>query len=113
MSDVFISYSRLDQAFVRQLFDALTANRKGIWVDWEDIPPTADWWVEICKGIEEADNFFFITSPNSLRSPICHLELNHAIQENKRIVPVVIAPPDEKMAFGELAARDMDDNTLA
>jgi len=34
MPDVFISYSRRDQPFVRRL-------------DWEDIPPTAKWWSEI------------------------------------------------------------------
>src|SRR5687767_1672596 len=113
MADVFISYSRKDQAFVRRLFQALTEDRRGVWVDWEGIPVTADWWQEIRTGIEAADNFLFITSSNSLESPICHLELAHASQCNKRIIPVIIADPDEKAAFGALAARELDDYTLA
>jgi hypothetical protein len=113
MADVFISYSRKDQAFVRRLFQALTEDRRGVWVDWEGIAVTADWWQEIRAGIEAADNFLFITSPNSLESPICHLELAHASQCNKRIIPIIIADPDEKAAFGALAARELDDNTLA
>jgi hypothetical protein len=52
MADVFISYSRKDQAFVRRLFQALTEDRRGVWVDWEGIPVTADWWQEIRTGIE-------------------------------------------------------------
>jgi hypothetical protein len=40
-SDVFISYAREDQDFVRRLTDALTERGKKAWVDWADIPPTA------------------------------------------------------------------------
>ena len=35
MADVFISYSRRDQAFVRRLHDALVAAGRETWVDWE------------------------------------------------------------------------------
>jgi hypothetical protein len=105
MADVFISYTRKDQAFVRHLYQALTGDRRGVWVDWEGIPVTADWWQEIRSGIEAADNFLFIISPNSPEFPICHLALAHASQCNKRIIPVIIADPDEKVAFGALAAR--------
>jgi TIR domain-containing protein len=38
--DVFVSYSRADEAFVRRLDAALRARGKDVWVDWEDIPPT-------------------------------------------------------------------------
>ncbi|KAB2902261.1 MAG: TIR domain-containing protein [Anaerolineae bacterium] len=37
MSDVFISYSRTDRAFVHKLFDALEAKGYDAWIDWEDI----------------------------------------------------------------------------
>ena len=60
MPDVFISYSRKDKVFVRHLHDALTANERDIWIDWEDIPLSADWWAEIRTGIEGSNIFVFI-----------------------------------------------------
>ena len=65
MSDVFISYYGPDIDFVRHLFDQLTARAREPWADWQDIPPTADWLAEIYGGIEAADSFLFIISPDS------------------------------------------------
>ena len=62
MSDVFISYSRKDSDFVRQLHNALAVLDRDVWVDWEDIPLTADWWREICTGI---------ANPPAARSHAC------------------------------------------
>ena len=89
MSDVFISYSRRDIDFVRHLFDHLTARDREAWADWQDIPPTADWLAEIYRGIEAADSFLFIISPDSVASEICTLEIEHAVKHNKRLIPVV------------------------
>jgi WD40 repeat protein len=89
MSDVFISYSRKDQDFVRRLFDALAAQGRESWVDWEGIPPTADWLAEIYAAIEAADTFIFVVSPDSVESRVCHLEVAHAIAHHKRLVPVI------------------------
>ena len=33
MADIFISYARKDEAFVRRLFDALEAEDRAVWVD--------------------------------------------------------------------------------
>ncbi|ESA34684.1 wd40 repeat-containing protein [Leptolyngbya sp. Heron Island J] len=60
MPDVFISYSRKDKAFVQVLHQALLESHYDSWVDWEDIPLTADWWEEIKAGIESADTFIFV-----------------------------------------------------
>ena len=59
MNEVFISYSRKDESFVRKLDAALRAHGRDPWIDWEDIPLTADWWSEIQAGIEGADSFVF------------------------------------------------------
>ena len=89
MSDVFISYSRRDIEFVRHLFDQLQAHDRQPWADWQDIPPTADWLAEIYRGIEAANTFLFVISPESVKSEICTLEIEHAVLHNKRLVPVV------------------------
>ena len=89
MSDVFISYSRKDIDFVQRVFDVLTARDRDPWADWQDIPPTADWLDEIYQGIEAADSFLFVISPDSVISEICTLEIEHVIKHNKCLVPVV------------------------
>ncbi len=89
MTDVFISYSRKDKDFVHQLHEALVAQQRNIWVDWEDIPATADWWKEVTTGIEQADAFVFVISPDSIRSQVCRNEIEHAIANNKRFVPLL------------------------
>ncbi len=89
MSDVFISYSRKDSEFTRILHARLTEDGRYVWIDWEDIPATADWWQEIRTAIEESDVFAFVISPNSVRSDICRDEIQHAIDNNKRFIPLL------------------------
>jgi len=113
MPDVFISYSRKNADFVRRLHDALGRANRDVWVDWEDIPLTADWWQEICAGIESADTFVLVVTPESLASPICTLELTHAAEHHKRLIPIIRADVDEKAAFASLAAHVPDDSLRA
>ncbi len=90
MPDAFISYSRKNIAFARLLMDALEKNDIQIWIDWQDIPPSADWLAEVYEAIESSDNFIFIISENSVVSEICDLEIKHAIENNKRLIPIVV-----------------------
>lgn len=89
MSDVFISYSRKDNEFVRKLYQAFKDRGKEVWVDFEDIPLTADWWQEIQAGIDAAETFIFVLTPDSVRSDICRQEIDHAVSTNKRLVPIL------------------------
>jgi WD40 repeat protein len=89
MTDVFISYSRKDKEFVSKLYSILVGLGKDVWVDWEDIPPTADWWKEIQHGIEAANTFVFVLSPDSVASLVCGDEVRHAVEHSKRLVPIV------------------------
>jgi len=89
MTDVFISYSRKDKEFVKTLHQALTESQYNTWVDWEDIPLTADWWEEIKAGIESANTFLFVISPDSISSKVCAQEIEHAVANNKRLLPIV------------------------
>lgn len=89
MVDIFISYSRKDTNFTRRLHEALTGAGRDTWVDWEDIPLTAEWWLEIQRGIDTADTFLFVISPDSVRSEVCRREVDYADSSSKRIVPVL------------------------
>ena len=95
MSDVFISYARKDLDFVKGLHASLEARGKSAWVDWEGIPPSAEWLDEIKGAIEEAEAFVFVISPYSCSSEICALELRHAREQGKRLIPVLRAEVSE------------------
>lgn len=96
MPDIFISYSRRDKEFIQKLDQAFKSLQKDVWVDWEDIPPTADWWQEIKDGIDESDNFVFVISPDSVSSEVCGRELNYALENGKRLVPVLFREIKDK-----------------
>jgi len=99
-SDVFISYSRKDKAFAQSLVKRLKEAEREVWVDWEDIPLTANWWKEIQAGIEGANSFVFIITPSSVQSAVCRDEIDYALQSGKRLIPIlhkdVFDPKDKK-----------------
>jgi len=103
MTDVFVSYSRKDIAFARLLHQALAENELETWIDWQDIPPSADWLAEVYEAIEGADAFVFVISETSLGSEICGLEIAHATKHNKRLIPIVIKDVEAEQVPKELA----------
>src|SRR5512139_4112476 len=90
MASLFISYSRKDINFARKLTDAFKGQNLDFWIDWEGIPPTVDWWKEIQQGIEQADIFLFLISPDSVKSKVCAQEIDHAVKNGKRLIPIVV-----------------------
>jgi len=89
---IFVSYSRKDSAPARKLINAFAEMGYDVWVDWEDIPPAARWMDKIEEGIEKSDAFIFLISPDSIKSEVCNVELDHAADPkyNKRIIPIVL-----------------------
>jgi hypothetical protein len=74
-----------------------------------------DWWREIEKGIEEADIFLFLLSPDSIQSDVCKKEIGHAVKNGKRLIPVVIRDvqagevPSELRPLNWIFLREIDD----
>jgi len=89
--DAFVSYARrpTDQVFVDELCRELELRGKRVWVDRADIPPGADWLARITRGIEGASSLLFVLSPDSAASSVCRQELEIALQQNKRIIPIL------------------------
>jgi WD40 repeat protein len=112
--DVFISYARTDEAFLRQLAKALEERGKDVWVDWDDIPRTADWRARIFRGIEASQTFVAVLTPDLVGSEICREELAHATGLNKRIIPLLrrevdrAATPDALLIPNWIFFRDGD-----
>ena len=90
MADIFISYSRKDIGFARLLFETLQRDNVDAWIDWNRIPIGEDWWKEICEAIQGANVFMFIISQHSIGSQVCKEEIAHALQNNKRIIPIIL-----------------------
>ncbi|NJN21524.1 MAG: toll/interleukin-1 receptor domain-containing protein [Leptolyngbya sp. RL_3_1] len=88
-NDVFISYSRKDKAFVETLDQTFREFHRDPWIDWDDIQKGEDWWQSICRGIEAADTFIFVITPDSVASEVCRREIDHAVQCHKRCLPIV------------------------
>ena len=90
MAKLFVSYSRRDSVAARKLIESFRSIEQEVWVDWESIPPAVDWLEQIFRGIEEADAFIFMISPDSIASEVCKVEIHWAAQNNKRIIPIVL-----------------------
>ena len=108
MADIFVSYSRKDNDFVKDLHRALTASQYDTWVDWEDIPATAAWWKMIEAGIEAAHTCMFVISPDSVASEICKQEIDHAARHQKRLIPIVRRNVDAAKVHPALAEAELD-----
>ncbi len=106
MSHVFVSYSRKDRDAIAAIVSALRAADQEVWVDLEDIAPSAVWMEEIKTAITNADSVIFVISPDSVTSQVCGLELKHAVDLSKRVVPVVIR--DTPVAAVPAPLRDID-----
>ncbi len=106
MADVFISYSRRDEEFVQRLRNALGESGKDVWVDREDIGPAVEWRREIELGIEGADIFAFVITPEALGSEPCRREREYALAKKKRIVPLLRREPDGLPVPEDLASRN-------
>lgn len=88
-TEVFISYSRADGDYARKLNDELQENGKTTWFDQESIASGADFQQEIYNGIEACENFVFIISPDSVKSPYCDDEVKFAAKLGKRIITIL------------------------
>jgi WD40 repeat protein len=106
MADVFISYAREDQAFVRTQASALIASGRQVWVDFEGIPPTADWMREIRRAVEAACVFVSVISEHWLASEVCRVEAEYARQMRKRMVEVTPATADPSSVISSELTRD-------
>ena len=98
MADVFVSYSRRDEEFVRRLVESISARGKDVWLDTEGIPDGEVFPEAIKRAIEQSDTFLFVITSNAVRSAYCENEVEYAREMQKRILPVSREPvPDAEL----------------
>ena len=85
----FISYARGDRAFALRLTGDLRKEGAETWRDENDIQSAEKWDQSIVKGIGSCPEFLIILSRRSVDSEFVLKELDCAIEQNKRIVPVL------------------------
>jgi WD40 repeat protein len=101
VADVFVSYSRRDGEFVRRLAEALTERGKDVWVDVDGVRDAEVFPAALRTAVEQSDGFVFVISPDSVASNYCEQEVEHALELNKRIVPLLLSTvPDEAVPEG-------------
>ncbi len=101
MADVFVSYSRSDSELVNRLVERLRERGKDVWVDVEGIRDAEVFPAALRRAVEGSDGFVFVISPDSVASPFCEQEVDHAVELNKRVVPLAYrSVPDERIPEG-------------
>ncbi len=88
MPDLMISYSRIDQIFVKRLAAQLQQHGLEVWVDYHRIDYGTEWRNVIENGIKSSNALIVVLSPDWHRSKICNEELRIALGAGKRIFPV-------------------------
>lgn len=86
---VFVSYSRADENFVKELVSGLELVGIDVAIDTRDIAEGEDWRARLGAMIESADTVAFVLSKNSVSSEMCNWEVETAVSKGKRLVPIL------------------------
>ena len=85
----FFSYARGDSEFALKLAKDLRDAGARLWVDQLDIPAGHAWDKSIEDALKLCEEFLLVLSPSAVESRNVLDEINYAIEEGKRIVPVI------------------------
>jgi formylglycine-generating enzyme required for sulfatase activity len=89
MADIFISYSRKDQAYVRELTSFLENEGLSVWVD-DRINHGDRWWRTIVANIRECAAMVVVMTPESEKTDWVEKEYLFAKKENKPLFPLLL-----------------------
>src|SRR5580700_3581981 len=87
---VFISYSRRDSSdFADELVAGLELAGFAPFLDRHDIAAGEEWEARLGGLIQQADTVVFVVSPEAVRSDRCAWEVDRALAQSKRLLPVI------------------------
>ncbi len=92
MARIFISYSRTDEVFARQLATSLSQLGANVWIDIEDIPSGMKWSRAIQEGLDVSDVLLVVISPDSMNSHNVEDEWQYYLDQKKSIIPLLLTP---------------------
>jgi tetratricopeptide (TPR) repeat protein len=86
---VFFSYARADREFVLKLANDLRSAGVSLWIDQLDIPPGDRWDSAVEKALKASLCLVVVLSPASVASQNVLDEVAFALENNKKVVPVL------------------------
>jgi hypothetical protein len=90
MPKTFFSYSRSDADFTRKLATDLRTAGADLWIDQLDIQPGVRWDDAIESALRESETLLVILSPKAVASQNIMDEVSYALENNKKVIPVVM-----------------------
>jgi hypothetical protein len=85
----FVSYSRVDLAFVRHLVQDLKVAGVSVWLDKVDIRPGKEWDRAIEEALLGSPRMLLVLSPTSASSNNVLDEITLALRTHKTIIPIL------------------------
>lgn len=101
-TDIFISYDQYHRDEMLHIRQVLTEHDFTTWIDYVGIKMGRNFEDAINEGIEKANNFLFLITPQSVVSEYCLKELEYALSLNKRIFTLLIKTVDDKEIPAEI-----------
>src|ERR1700744_4112568 len=103
---VFISYSRRDSSeFAEELLAGLELAGFAPFLDRHDIAAREVWETRLGPRIRQADTIVYVVSPESVKSPRWAWEVDKALAETKRVLPVIFKSVPDADIPAELQRR--------
>lgn len=90
MANIFISYSRKDEKFARQLAKSLSDLGADVWIDVDDIPAGMKWSTAIQQGLDVCDAGIVIITPTSMASHNVEDEWQYILDNKKPLIPILL-----------------------
>lgn len=100
---VFLSYSREDRVFARQIFLALQDMGFAPLMDVQAINPGEPWQERLTNLIDQCDTVVFVLTDRYLSSEACGWEIAESKRLDKRMIPVLPAPLADRPVPEELS----------
>lgn len=88
MSHVFISYSKQNKDYARQLVSKLRDEGFDVWIDDRELRASVDWWQSIVLALRACGAFIVIMTPESDNSDWVQREITLALKYDKPIFPL-------------------------
>lgn len=86
----FISYSRHDLPFVRDLLRSLREAGMEPWIDLTNIPGGTPWNASIETALKNCSHCIVIVSPDSMKSNQVRREYEFALSQGKIVIPILL-----------------------
>jgi hypothetical protein len=106
MDTIFFSYSRVDSSFVLRLAKDLRDAGINIWLDQMDIKAGSHWDSSIEKALHSSKTLIIVLSKTSVASENVMDEVSYALEEGKRVIPILLNECDTPFRLRRLQRID-------